>query len=112
MWDAMAKWLQAGAVISNHAELKTDLAAPTYKFDAANKLVLEPKDKIKERGLRSTDIADALALTFAMPVAPRVFSQGPNRHQSEWNPFSEAYRRSDRPSSHISDWNPFDYRRS
>ena len=29
------------------------------------KLVLEPKDDIKKRGLRSSDIADALALTFA-----------------------------------------------
>jgi hypothetical protein len=68
MWDAMAKWVQAGAVISNHAEFKTDLAGPTYKFDAANELLLEPKDEIKKGGLRSTDIADALAITFAMPV--------------------------------------------
>jgi hypothetical protein len=112
MWDAMAKWLQAGGCLPNHPELKTDLCVPTYGFNAANKMVLEPKDKIKERGLRSTDCADALALTFAMPVAPRVFSQGPNRHQSDWNPFSEAYRRSShRPSSHVSDWNPLDYRR-
>jgi hypothetical protein len=65
MWDAMAKWLPAGAVISNHAKLKTDLAAPTYKFDAANKLLLESKDEIKKGGLRSTDIADARAITFA-----------------------------------------------
>jgi len=32
------------------------------------KLVLEPKDDIKKRGLRSSDIADALALTFAEKV--------------------------------------------
>ena len=30
--------------------------------------MLEPKEKIKERGLRSPDMADALALTFAAPV--------------------------------------------
>jgi hypothetical protein len=33
---------------------------------------LEPKDKMKERGLRSTDLADALACTFAHPVVPHV----------------------------------------
>jgi hypothetical protein len=71
MWDGMAKWLKAGGVIPNHGELKTDLATPTYAFNAANKLVLEPKDDIKKRGLRSTDIADALALTFAAPVMPK-----------------------------------------
>jgi hypothetical protein len=108
MWDAMAKWLNAGGYIPNHAELKTDLCTPTYKFDAANKLVLEPKDKIKGRGLRSTDIADALALTFAMPVAPKAISLGPNRHQSDWDPFSSVYRRSsDRPSAHQSDYEPY-----
>ena len=38
---------------------------------SAGKLLLEPKDDIKKRGLRSTDVADALALNFAMPVMPR-----------------------------------------
>ena len=30
--------------------------------------LLEAKEKIKERGLKSPDMADALALTFAFPV--------------------------------------------
>ena len=34
-------------------------------------MTLESKDKIKARGLRSPDLADALALTFSAPVAPR-----------------------------------------
>ena len=33
---------------------------------------LESKDAIKERGLRSPDLADGLALTFAAEVAPRM----------------------------------------
>ena len=55
---------------SNDTELKSELAAPTYKFDAAGRKVLEPKEKLKERGLRSPDMADSLALTFAFPVRP------------------------------------------
>lgn len=70
MWDGIADWLRAGGCLPNHNDLKTDLCVPMYKFDAGNKMVLESKDKIKERGGRSPDIADALALTFAHPVFP------------------------------------------
>ena len=68
MWDTMCEWLENGGAIPNDSELKSELASPTYKFDAAGRKVLEPKEKIKERGLRSPDMADALALTFAAPV--------------------------------------------
>ena len=71
MWDALRAWLEAGGAIPAMPELKSELSAVTYAFDAAGRMVLEPKDKIKERGLRSPDLADALALTFAHPVAPR-----------------------------------------
>ena len=64
----------AGGCLPNLPELKTDLCTPTYGFNAAGKHVLEGKDEIKKRGLRLTDIADALALTFAAPVAPRSTS--------------------------------------
>ena len=71
MWDAMRKWLQAGGALPDAAELKTELATPEYSFDAANRMKLEPKEDVKERLGRSPDVADALALTFAYPVAPR-----------------------------------------
>jgi hypothetical protein len=38
--------------------------------------LLEAKDDIKKRGLRSTDMADALCLTFAAPVMPKWRRQG------------------------------------
>lgn len=69
MWDKLREWLEAGGAIPNDTELKTELSSPTYSFDAKGRLVLEPKEKLKERGLRSPDIADALALTFAFPVS-------------------------------------------
>ena len=68
MWDNMRVWLESGGAIPNDPELKSELASPTYKFDAAGRKVLEPKDKMKERGLKSPDMADALALTFAANV--------------------------------------------
>ena len=75
MWDRMREWLENGGAIPNDAGLKSELAAPTYSFDAAGRKVLEPKEKLKERGLRSPDLADALALTFAAPVKPRETRQ-------------------------------------
>ena len=68
MWIEMGEWLRSGGQIPDHATLKADLSAPTYLFDASGKMVLESKDKIKERLGRSPDFADALALTFAAPV--------------------------------------------
>ena len=53
-------------------ELKADLCQVCYDFDAAGRMRLEPKEKIKERCGKSPDIADALALTFAAPVRPRA----------------------------------------
>ncbi len=94
MWDAMAKWLRSGGCLPNHPELKTDLCTPTYSFNSANKMVLESKDDIKKRGLHSTDVADALALTFAMPVAPKSTSVYPRgRHRCDWDPMADEYRR-------------------
>lgn len=68
MWDKLREWLEQGGAIPNDSALKGELAAPTYSFDAAGRKLLEPKEKLKERGFRSPDLADSLALTFAAPV--------------------------------------------
>ena len=69
MWDKIREWLESGGAIPNEPELKSELSSPTYKFDAGGRLLLEAKEKLKERGLKSPDLADALALTFAYPVS-------------------------------------------
>lgn len=71
MWFVMADWMRNGGAIPDRLDLKQDLATPIYWFDAQGRRQLEPKDDIKKRGLPSPDLADALALTFAHPVAPR-----------------------------------------
>lgn len=78
MWDGIRQWLDAGGGLPNDPQLKGELATPTYSFDAAGKMLLEPKDKIKERGFRSPDLADALALTFAYSVAAKNSRMRPN----------------------------------
>lgn len=79
MWFGMAEWLRAGGAIPRNMDLKQDLAAPIYWFDAQGRRQLEPKDDIKKRGLPSPDLGDALALTFAHPVVPKQRTAPPGR---------------------------------
>ena len=71
MWDNLANFLKDGGGLPKSSRLGADLIVPTYHFDSANRMALESKDHIKERGMPSPDLADALALTFAYPVSPR-----------------------------------------
>lgn len=69
MWQNVKEWLESGGALPPDEALKAELSAPTYSFDARGLLKLEAKEHIKERLTRSPDRADALALTFAAPVA-------------------------------------------
>jgi hypothetical protein len=69
MWDAVRKWLVSGGSLPDDEDLCEELSMPTYTFDASNRMVLEKKEKMKERIGKSPDFADALALTFFAPVA-------------------------------------------
>lgn len=72
MWYDMRDWLAAGGAIPNEVALKQDLAAPTYRFDNHDRVVLESKDELKARGLPSPDLGDALAVTFAYPAQKQM----------------------------------------
>lgn len=52
-----------GASIHLGEELCNELAQPTYEFNAHGGFIVESKRKMKERGLMSPNIADALCLT-------------------------------------------------
>jgi hypothetical protein len=71
MWGELRDWLKSGGAIEYNEDLRTELITREYYFDADNRYILESKDDLKERGESSPDRADALALTFAMPVGPR-----------------------------------------
>jgi hypothetical protein len=70
MWWKVKCWLEKGASLPNDRRYLIDLTGPRYDYkNARNKLALESKDQMKARGIKSPDIGDALALTFASPVA-------------------------------------------
>lgn len=66
MWFKMAEWVKRGGCLPNIPALAKELTTPTYTF-INGKFALEKKDQIKERLKFSPDLADALALTFALP---------------------------------------------
>lgn len=92
MWWNLKEWLEAGGQIPDDRHLKSELATPKYWYDKQGKRVLESKDDIKKRlqGGQSPDLADALALTFAAPVAaPMGQIGGPQLRQTPkpYDPF-------------------------
>ena len=71
MWGSMRAWLKAGGAIPDDPELYDELTGREYGYVRDLEIALEKKTDMKRRGLSSPDIADALALTFAVPVSPR-----------------------------------------
>ena len=81
MWGFLKDWLKSGCV-PDDAELLADLGNVEYGYNGADALMLERKDDMRRRGLSSPDDGDALALTFAHPVAKRDYAQ--ERRYDEW----------------------------
>jgi hypothetical protein len=93
MFDQMQEWFNdpAGVQIPDSDELHGDLASPIRgpggtRFDSAGRLILEAKDHIRDRLGFSPDLADALALTFAIDYSalyePEVAVH--RRHRHRW----------------------------
>ena len=70
-WGMMKNALASGLAIDDDPELEQDLTGREYSFDGKNAIVLESKKLLKERGEASPDNADALAMTYAIPIGPR-----------------------------------------
>lgn len=68
MWGEMKEWLlDFPSQIPDNDSLHADLCNIKYKFDSKTRLLMEKKEDMKKRGIRSPDEGDALALTFALP---------------------------------------------
>lgn len=89
MWGSVRDWLHSASLIKDE-DLFRELIAPAYTINETDQtIVLEKKEDMRRRGVASPDIADALALTFAYPVAPRRLSrQSAPLIQTEWDPFA------------------------
>lgn len=68
MWGLCKQWLlDEPCQIPDNDELHADLCNIRYKVDSNSRLVMEQKVEMKKRGIRSSDLADSLCLTFALP---------------------------------------------
>lgn len=72
LWREMRDWLKAGGSIPKDHNLYRDLIGPEIVGRPDGVLQLESKKAMKARGLPSPGRADALAISFALPVLPRV----------------------------------------
>ena len=70
LWLSVKDWLNTRSVsIPNDPQLRQELVAPRYTFSSSGKVIVESKDSLKKRGMRSPDLADSLCLTFASTAA-------------------------------------------
>lgn len=91
MWGAMRDWLKTASIPQDRI-LKNDLVGPMKKPNSAGIIFLEGKKEMKARGLASPDAADAIAVTFAFPLARREYnpkervvrSQGQSGISTSW----------------------------
>lgn len=73
MWWTMAEWFEDQPCrIPNNPALISDITAPQPTVSSNGRKLLEKKEDMAKRNIRSPDGADALALTFAVPVTYRV----------------------------------------
>jgi hypothetical protein len=75
MWMKSKGWLELEGGVQVPDSLQADACGPSYCYDALTRIVLESKEDMRRRGALSPDEWDAVALTFARPVAPSNFNR-------------------------------------
>jgi len=88
MWGKMKEWLAEGGAIPDDNDLFYDLIGPETVPRMDGKIQLEAKETMKRRGLISPNCGDALALSFARPVASKTagFSGRSGKVVNTWKP--------------------------
>lgn len=96
MWMRSKEWLEqvGGADIPDTDGIQSDASAPGYSYRTTDqRLLLESKEQIRARGVRSPDEWDSIVLTFAEPVRdrpttdrqrPRVLQAGGAEASTGW----------------------------
>lgn len=74
IWGLMDDWLNDELPVSipDDDNLHADLMGPRFKYDSNHNKVLESKESMRNRNVRSPNDADALALTFSEPVRQKT----------------------------------------
>ena len=88
MWWKLREALRAGLALEDDPNLEAELTSPEYTHDQLDKVALEKKSEIKKRLGISPDDGDALALTFAMPVARQDMTVSAKWQEAEYDPLA------------------------
>ncbi len=81
MYDRLKEWLEMeeGVSIPDLDVLQGDITATRTKPNLNNDLLLESKQEMRKRGVRSPDLADALVLTFASTSRITNYNKAPKK---------------------------------
>lgn len=81
MWARFRDWLllDEGASIPDDGALQTDATSPRLKPKLNNDYLLESKEQMKLRRVRSPDLADAVVLTFAFNEFLQNYTDKPHK---------------------------------
>ncbi len=92
MFGELLEWLRDEPVVIDDQtdQTLTDLCSIHYKFDSKSRKVLEQKSDTKKRLGGSPDSGDALALTFAEPVAMPVDDEYESNYYVDEQRYSSA----------------------
>ncbi len=111
MMFEFVEWIKSGGAIPDVPELLAALTQTTYTFKG-DKLLIEPKDIIKEKLGYSPDHLDSAMLTFASPVMKadtRPVNQY-SRHATNYDPLSLPYVQKDiGGGNHSVEYDPLSY---
>ena len=90
MWGNLRDAIKDGIRLPDDPDLISDLTGLEYGYTLRNELKLEGKEDAKKRGIPSPDLADALALTYVLPVYPSRLGFHGSQHatSAEYDPFS------------------------
>jgi hypothetical protein len=97
-YDAVRQWVDEGGCLPNEPEILDQFAQQTFSYDLLGRYQqLLDKNTARKQGMASPDDLDALALTFAEPVARKdIRRNGLGAHvrvaDSEYNIFSQGSR--------------------
>ena len=64
--------VDAGQRMENAEITCAELLQPRWELDSKGRIIVEPKDKIRDRTGKSPDHADALLLAYYSGVKPRL----------------------------------------
>lgn len=92
MYYRAAQYIKDGGVLPNCGDMVSELTELTYSF-RNDRILLEPKELLKEKIGRSPDVSDAFALTFALevPASQARFKNGAKtvKAKSNWKHWAE-----------------------